>query len=139
MSATQTSIQDGKGLEAQCQPRGEKGKSKADSTHQNGETGHLEFRTLAASPSFGGSLREVPVARWGPPSPQKRGDCVKLAPAIFASAPRYGPGYSCRSIDTAYCCDDRKESHATLGNGIQAWNDVADFVNGYHCVAAKTH
>ncbi|EFP90486.1 uncharacterized protein PGTG_16073 [Puccinia graminis f. sp. tritici CRL 75-36-700-3] len=57
----------------------------------------------------------------------------------LASAPRYGPGYSCRSIDTAYCCDDRKESHATLGNGIQAWNDVADFVNGYHCVAAKTH
>ncbi|EFP85633.1 uncharacterized protein PGTG_10962 [Puccinia graminis f. sp. tritici CRL 75-36-700-3] len=55
-----------------------------------------------------------------------------------ASAPRYGPGYSCRSIDTAYCCDDKKETHAILGNGIKARNDVADFVNGNQCVAAKT-
>ncbi|KAA1085534.1 hypothetical protein PGT21_010287 [Puccinia graminis f. sp. tritici] len=100
-SATQTSNQDGKGLESRwqvifCKPwalaqggfnnpighgfntRGDRGNSEADSIHQKGETGHSEFRTLAASPSFGGSLREVPVARWGPPSPQKRGDCVKL-------------------------------------------------------------
>ncbi|OAV93364.1 hypothetical protein, variant [Puccinia triticina 1-1 BBBD Race 1] len=56
-----------------------------------------------------------------------------------ARAPRYGPGYSCRSVDTAYCCTDLNETHSVQGNGIKAVNNVAQFVNSDQCVAAKTH
>ncbi|EFP90576.2 uncharacterized protein PGTG_16602 [Puccinia graminis f. sp. tritici CRL 75-36-700-3] len=49
-------------------------------SHQNGEMARAPNLVWAASPSFRGSLCEVPVARWGPPSPPKRGDCVKLEP-----------------------------------------------------------
>ncbi|OAV93362.1 hypothetical protein PTTG_12170 [Puccinia triticina 1-1 BBBD Race 1] len=56
-----------------------------------------------------------------------------------AGAPRYGPGYSCRSVDTAYCCSDVKEYRSFLGNGLKTTNIVAQFVNSDQCVAAKTH
>ncbi|KAA1103187.1 hypothetical protein PGT21_009321 [Puccinia graminis f. sp. tritici] len=44
-----------------------------------------------ASPSFRGSLREVPPARRGPPVPLERGDCAKLARSQVCWEPGIAP------------------------------------------------
>ena len=40
-------------------------KGGANNAHQKAETAHAKFRTLPASPSFGGSLREPPKSGLG--------------------------------------------------------------------------